>query len=172
MRLPVLTSEGYQGTTLVLDIERETLSVLARDGSELGSVPWAEVIDFAVRKTHGAVAGDGSERMIPLALKVRYQAGGTVSGEGLTAEFGGGGFFLETGTPLPIGTELAVEFALPDHPQQKITTKALVVRVRKKPERQLFLPGMEVRFIDLAETDRQQVSTLITALERTRSPRR
>ncbi len=156
----------------MVNIERETLSVLSRDGIELGSVPWADVIDFAVRKAYGQLATAGSERMIPLALKVRYQAGGTVTGEGLTAEFGGGGFFLETGTPLPVGTELSVEFALPDHPQQKITTKALVIRVRKRPERQLFLPGMEVRFLDLAETDRQQVSTLIAALERTRSPRR
>lgn len=172
MKFQVLTSEGYQGASLVVNPERETVSVLAADGSELGSLAWSDVIDFAVRRTHGHLDQPASDRMVPLALKVRYQAGGTVTGEGLTAEFGGGGFFLETGTPLPVGTELSVEFALPDHPQQKITTKALVIRVRKRPERQLFLPGMEVRFLDLAETDRQQVSTLIIALERTRSPRR
>ncbi len=164
-------SEGYQGAALMLDVAQETLSVEGADGTALGTLTWAEIIDVAVRKG-GAVMRDGRGAMIPLALKVHYRAGGTVSGEGLTAEFGGGGFFLETSTPLPVGTELSVEFSLPDQPQHRILSKGRVVRIRQRPERQVFLPGMEIRFIDLSHTDQQQVSALIAALERTRSFRR
>ena len=171
MKFSVVISEGYQGSSLTVDAAQETLSVLSTDGRVLGTVTWAQVIDLAVRKADSTLGTeDGS--MIPLALKVRYRAGGAVTGEGLTAEFGGNGFFLETGTPLPVGTELSVEFSLPDQPQHRIVSKGCVVRVRQRPERQLFLPGMEIRFMDLPQTDQEQVSALIAALERTRSLRR
>lgn len=157
---------------MLLDAEKETVSVLASDGTVLGDVSWSEIIELAVRNQHPPRQRSQPEGMVPLALKVRYQAGSTVVGEGLTAEFGGGGFFLETSTPLPVGTELSVEFSLPDHPQHRISSRGQVVRVRQKPERQLFLPGMEVQFLDLAESDQHQVSALVSALERTRSLQR
>ena len=169
MKFPVVISEGYQGSALTVDAAKETLSIVSTDGTVLGTVTWAQVIDLAVRKANPPALSTEDVQMIPLALKVRYRAGGTVTGEGLTAEFGGGGFFLETGTPLPVGTELSVEFSLPDQPQHRILSKGRVVRVRQRPERQLFLPGMEIRFMDLAQTDQEQVSALIAALERTRS---
>ena len=170
MKFPVVISEGFQGSALTLNPEQETLSVLSTDGTVLGTLTWAQVIDLAVRKS--GAESDSHTPMVPLALKVHYRAGGSAVGEGLTAEFGGGGFFLETGTPLPVGTELSVEFSLPDQPQHRIVSKGRVVRVRERPERQLLLPGMEVRFTDLAQTDQEQVSALIAGLERTRSLRR
>lgn len=172
MKFPVTMTEGFQGAALRIDAAHEELSVLSADGILLGTLTWGEVIDTAIRKQRAPYDVAQSGAMIPLALRVRYRAGGTLAGEGLTAEFGGGGFFLETSTPLPVGTELAVEFALPDQPQRRIASKGQVVRIRERPERQLLLPGMEIRFLDLAETDQQQVSALISALERTRTSRR
>lgn len=155
-----------------MDAALEEVSVCSPDGSVFGTLSWGELIEAAVKKNQAAGERAESRAMIPLALKIRYRAGGTLAGEGLTAEFGGGGFFLETSTPLPVGTELSVEFALPDQPQRRITTKGQVIRVRQKPERQVLLPGMEVRFLDLSEPDHQQVSALIAALDRTRLARR
>lgn len=167
MRLPVKMTVGYEGATLVLDNTRELLSVISPDGELLGTVSWASVIELVQSRQDGDDRG-AVQGMVPLALKVHYHAAGALSGEGLTAEFGGGGFFLETGTPLPVGTELTVEFALPDQPHQRHMSKAKVVWVRHKPERHLFLPGMEVQFVDLPETIHRQVRDLVSALQRAR----
>ena len=168
MRLPVNTTAGYEGSTLVLDNTRELLSVISPVGEVLGTVSWASVIDLVRSQREGDDDRAAVQGMVPLALKVHYHAAGALSGEGLTAEFGGGGFFLETGTPLPVGTALTVEFSLPDQPHQRHTSKAKVVWVRHKPERHLFLPGMEVQFVDLPESIHRQVRDLVSALQRAR----
>ncbi|MFO0775402.1 MAG: PilZ domain-containing protein [Nitrospiraceae bacterium] len=165
MDFPFRQSEAYPGARLHVDPEREEISIRTADGTVLGVVGWEAVAQAALQQ--GSAASEPTP-MIPLELRVRYQAAGTVAGEGMTVEFGGSGFFLETSTPLPVGTELSVEFALPDQPQRKIATKGHVVRVRQRPERQVLLPGMEVRFHDIAATDQQQVSALVSALERNR----
>ena len=118
MRLPVNTTAGYEGSTLVLDNTRELLSVISPVGEVLGTVSWASVIDLVRSQREGDDDRAAVQGMVPLALTVHYHAAGALSGEGLTAEFGGGGFFLETGTPLPVGTELTIEFSLPDQPHQ------------------------------------------------------
>ncbi|CAI4033738.1 PilZ domain-containing protein [Nitrospira tepida] len=167
MRLPVKTTTGYEGSTLVFDNTRELLSVISPGGEVLGTVSWASVIEL-VQSRQQSDDREVVQSMVPLALKVHYHAAGALSGEGLTAEFGGGGFFLETGTPLPVGTELTVEFSLPDQPHQRHMSKARVVWVRHKPERHLFLPGMEVQFVNLPETTHRQVRDLVSALQRAR----
>jgi uncharacterized protein (TIGR02266 family) len=168
MRLPIKMIAGYEGSMLVLDSTRERLSVISSIGEVLGTVSWAAVIDLVRSQRGGDEDRAAVHGMVPLALKVHYHAAGALSGEGLTAEFGGGGFFLETGTPLPVGTELTVEFSLPDQPHLRHTSKAKVVWVRHKPERHLFLPGMEVQFVDLPEAIHRQVRDLVLALQRAR----
>jgi hypothetical protein len=56
----------------------------------------------------------------------------------------GGELFIESSSPLTLGTELSLEFALPDRPAETLKAKAKVAWVRHKPERYLLFPGMGV----------------------------
>lgn len=70
-------------------------------------------------------------------LKVRYTTPEGKQFDGLTGGIGGGGLFIESGAPLNPGTELTIEFALPDLPGDRLKAKAKVAWVRNKPERYL-----------------------------------
>ncbi len=67
-----------------------------------------------------------------------------------------------------MGSEVTVEFSLPDRPLERMKAKARVAWVRKKPERYLLFPGMGVQFTDIPSQARQQVMDLVTALNRNR----
>jgi uncharacterized protein (TIGR02266 family) len=104
-----------------------------------------------------------------LAIRVRYTTPEGKQFDSLTGGIGGGGLFIESSTPLPQGTELAVEFALPDRPWEKLKAKAKVAWTRNKPERYLLFPGMGVQFTDIAPEARAQVLELVNALNRNRA---
>ena len=63
----------------------------------------------AVEDLRGTFAG------APLAVKVHCRASDGTTFEGLTGGIGGGGFFIESSAPLKQGTELSLEFSLPDN---------------------------------------------------------
>jgi hypothetical protein len=79
-------------------------------------------------------------------------------------------FLLKVGAPLSPGTELTVEFALPDRPMEKIKAKAKVAWARHKPERYLLFPGMGIQFLDLEEKIQEDLVSLVEALNRSRTP--
>ncbi|MBL8052947.1 MAG: PilZ domain-containing protein, partial [Nitrospira sp.] len=106
----------------------------------------------------------------PLALKVRYTTPEGKQFDSLTGGIGGGGLFIESGAPLSPGTELTVEFALPDRPTEKLKAKAKVAWARHKPERYLLFPGMGIQFMDLDEKIREDLVSLVEALNRSRAP--
>jgi type IV pilus assembly protein PilZ len=79
------------------------------------------------------------------------------------------GLFIESGAPLAPGTELSVEFALPDRPWEKLKAKGKVAWTRKKPERYLLFPGMGVQFTDIDGNAQSLLVDLVEALNRSRS---
>ena len=88
--------------------------------------------------------------------------------DSLTGGIGGGGLFIESSQPLAPGTELTVEFALPDRPWEKHKAKAKVAWTRNKPERFLLFPGMGVQFLDIDDKSRSELVELVAALNRSR----
>ncbi len=78
------------------------------------------------------------------------------------------GVIIERSTPLAPGTELSVEFSLPDRPWEKHTAKTKVAWTRNKPERNLLFPGMGVKFIEIDEKARIELVELVDALNRSR----
>ena len=78
------------------------------------------------------------------------------------------GLFIESSAPLAPGTELSVEFSLPDHPRGKYTAKGKVAWTRAKPERHLLFPGMGVQFTDINEKARKDLLEFVEALNRAR----
>lgn len=171
MTFPVVSTAGYQGKSLVMDSGRETINVHDTSGQLLGSVSWGAVIEQVVvggedaRFTHCR-----TQPRAPLALKVRYTTPEGKQFDSLTGGIGGGGLFIESGAPLSPGTELTVEFALPDRPCDKLKAKAKVAWVRNKPERCLLFPGMGIQFVELDTKVQEQLVGLVEALNRSRNP--
>ena len=171
MKLSVISTAGHQGKSLVIDAEQETITVHDESGQRLGNMPWGAIIEQVLASDDDArFAHCRSQPRAPLAVKVRYTTPEGKQFDGLTGGVGGGGLFIESSTPLAPGTELSVEFALPDRPWEKLKARAKVVWTRIKPERYLLFPGMGVQFVDIDEKAQSLLVELVEALNRSRNP--
>ncbi len=171
MRFPVLSTASHQGKSLEVDCDRETFTLFGSVGEPLGTLSWAWLIDRILSNHElDESAHARAYPRAPLAIKVTCRTTEGQRFESLTGGIGGGGFFIETSSPLSPGSELELEFALPDQPQQPITAKATVVWRRTKIERVLMFPGMGIQFTDIADEARSQIVTLVEALNRGRQP--
>ena len=169
MKIAVITTEGHEGKILEINSEQEVVTLHGVTGEALGSLSWGAVIeqilasDDDVRFAHAR-----SHPRAPLAVKVRYTTPEGKQFDSLTGGIGAGGLFIESSAPLAPGTELSVEFALPDRPWEKHTAKAKVAWTRNKPERHLLFPGMGVQFTNIDEKARKELVELVDALNRSR----
>ena len=171
MKFSVMTSTGHQGKCLTVDVEQETVHVHDVSGLLLGTMPWSAIIEHVLSCDEDArFAHARSHPRAPLAVKVRYTTPEGKQYDSLTGGVGGGGLFIESSTPLAPGTELSVEFALPDRPWEKLKAKAKVAWTRNKPERYLLFPGMGVQFTDIDEKAQALLVDLVDALNRSRVP--
>jgi type IV pilus assembly protein PilZ len=170
MKFSITMSPGHEGKSLEMDTKQEVILLHGSNGTLLGAVSWKELIDriiasdddtrFAHARTHARA---------PLAVKVKYTTPEGKQFDSLTGGIGGGGLFIESSQPLAPGTELSVEFSLPDRPWEKHKAKAKVAWTRNKPERFLLFPGMGVQFTDIDEKARLELVELVAALNRTRA---
>lgn len=171
MKLPITATEGDQGKVLDVDCERETITLLDERGEFVGSISWASVVKFIQTCADDeAFLNSRNYPRAPLAVKVRYTTKDGKKFESLTGGLGGGGVFIESSSPLPQGSELTLEFSLPDRPSERLTAKARVAWVRTKAERYLLFPGMGVQFTEINSEDRKRVEDLVVALNRVRQP--
>jgi type IV pilus assembly protein PilZ len=117
MRLAVTASEVHQGKMLELDCDQETISILNGEGRSMGSVSWDALIEW-IKSTSDMdeTRHVRAHPRAPLAVKVRYSTPEGKEFDGLTGGIGGGGLFIESSMPLPVGSEVHIEFALPDRP--------------------------------------------------------
>ncbi len=170
MKLTVTATEAHQGKDLDIDCDQETITLVGINGERLGTLTWEAVIDRILSSDKDSrFAHSRAHPRAPLAIRVRYTTPEGKQFDSLTVGIGGGGLFIESSTPLPQGTELAVEFSLPDRPWEKLKAKAKVAWTRNKPERYLLFPGMGVQFTDIAPEARAQVLELVNALNRNRA---
>jgi type IV pilus assembly protein PilZ len=169
MKFHVSTTEGHEGKILKMNANQEVITLHNATGTLLGTLSWGAVIEQIL-------AGDDDVRFAharahpraPLAVKVRYTTPEGRQFESLTGGIGAGGLFIESSAPLAPGTELSVEFSLPDHPWEKHKAKAKVAWTRTKPERHLLFPGMGVQFTNIDEKVRKELVELVDALNRSR----
>jgi type IV pilus assembly protein PilZ len=172
MRLAVTASEVHQGKMLELDCDQETISILNGDGESMGSASWDSLIEW-IKST----ADMDETRHVrahpraPLAVKVRYSTPQGKEFDGLTGGIGGGGLFIESSMPLPVGSEVHIEFALPDRPLETIQASGKVCWVRAKPDRFTLYPGMGVQFTDIDSHAREHVIDLVKSLIQVRQAR-
>jgi type IV pilus assembly protein PilZ len=171
MKLPVVSTAHHRGKSLMIDTQQETIHVHDASGQLLGNVSWGSLIERVLAANEDArYAHCRTQPRAPLALKVRYTTPEGKQFDSLTGGIGGGGLFIESGAPLSPGTELTVEFALPDRPAEKIKAKGKVAWARHKPERYLLFPGMGIQFMGLEEKIQEDLVSLVEALNRSRTP--
>ena len=157
MRLAVTVSEIHQGKMLELDCDQEIITVLDEQGHLMGSVSWDSFIDW-VRSTSQADATHARVHpRAPLAVKVHYS----------TTE----GKFIESSMPLPVGSSVNIQFALPDRPLDTIRASGTVCWVRAKPDRFTLYPGMGIQFTDIDAQARDHVMDLVKSLIQVRQAR-
>ncbi len=170
MKFPVTLTQEHEGKILELDCDRETITLLSDKGELLGTLPWSAIIERVLgADEESRFAHARAHPRAPLAVKVRYTTPEGKQFDSLTGGVGGGGLFIESSAPLKQGTELSVEFALPDRPWEKLKAKAKVAWTRNKPERYLLFPGMGVQFTDIDPEAREQLNELVNALNRNRA---
>lgn len=147
MKLPVIVTKGHQGKTLEVDPQRETITLLGSDGQTLGVVGWGAIIEYIASLQPETRPSEARlQPRVSLMAKVRYLAPDGTQVESRASGIGGGGLFIESATPLAVGTALTVSFSLPDRPDEWLDAKARVAWVCPKPDQYTFFPGMGVRF--------------------------
>ncbi|HKN86221.1 MAG TPA: hypothetical protein VJV04_05145, partial [Nitrospiraceae bacterium] len=135
MRLPVITTIVHKGKALELDCERELITVRGPKGEKLGSVTWASIIEQARPLPEPDRWKELRDQpRLSLVLKVRYTTVGGKTIESRAGGIGGGGLFIESASPLPVGTGISVEFALPDQPTEWMHAKGAIAWVCPKPD--------------------------------------
>lgn len=170
MRFPVTTVQEHVGKVLEIDCDQETLSLIGEKGQPLGTVGWGTLIERILATDEDTrFAHSRAHPRAPLAVKVRCTTPEGKHFDSLTGGIGGGGLFIESSSPLTPGTELTVEFALPDRPTDKYRAKAKVAWTRAKAERYLLFPGMGVQFTEIDEDARHRLIELTNALNRSRA---
>jgi len=171
MKFSVTTTEGHEGKVLEMNADQEVVTLHSATGVLLGTLSWRMVIEQVLARSSDDDARFAQMRSYPrapLAVKVRYTTPEGKQFESLTGGIGAGGLFIESSAPLAPGTELSVEFALPDRPWDKHKATAKVAWTRSKPERHLLFPGMGVQFTHIDEKVRGELVELVDALNRSR----
>ncbi len=169
MKLPVTATKAHKGKLLELDHERETIRLLGVGGAQMGTVPWGSVIDLILGlRAQNQPEGLRTELMDFLVLNVRYR---TPDGHWFESRPSGGGdegIFIESNDPLPVGTKLMMEVALPDYPSEWLGAKGTVAWVCPKADQYRFSPGMGVRFTEISEEGRARLVDMVKSLNQAR----
>lgn len=166
MKIPVVSSNRHKGKFLDLDSAREIITLHGINGEPLGTITWDVIIDhiLAYRKPNHCEDGR-TEPRISLSIRVKYNTPQGVQIESRAGGIGGGGLFIESGAPLPVGTKLVIEFCLPDSPTEWLSAKGVVAWVCPKADQYTFSPGMGVRFTDIAVDTRGRVLNLVHSVK-------
>lgn len=168
MKYPVSTSLRHKGKVLEIDTEREMVILLGVKGDVIGSLSWDFFIDQILAYRKVTVQKEvRSEPRISLTFRVRYNTPEGERFESRAGGIGGGGLFIESQTPLPVGTKLAMEFSLTPKSEEWMPAKGTVAWVCPKADQYTFSPGMGVRFTEIDEKVRDQIHELVKGIQTT-----
>ncbi len=166
MKYPVSSSLRHKGKVLELDAAREVLTLLGINGETIGNLSWDFVIDQILAYRKPSLQREiRSEPRITLAFRVRYSTPEGQRYESRAGGIGGGGLFIESQCPLPIGTRLVMEFSLHESATDWLPAKGIVAWVCPKADQYTFSPGMGVRFSEIAAETREKILALVQSVQ-------
>ena len=96
-------------------------------------------------------------RMSTTVVIVRYTTADGERSRGRASRIGPDGLFIESSNPLPIGTKIAVEFALPETRLDWLEAKGVVAWICPKADQYEFSQGMGVKFVELSPIVRRRI---------------
>lgn len=105
-----------------------------------------------------------------LTFRVKYKTPEGHRFEGRAGGIGGGGLFIESHSPLTVGTKLALEFSLPENPAEWLPAKGVIAWVCPKADQYTFSPGMGVRFTEINPDIRARVLELVKSIQTVAQP--
>lgn len=168
MKYPIALSLRHRGKALELDTTREMVTLLGVKGESIGSLSWDFVIDQILAYRKGPVQKEvRAEPRIALTFRVRYNTPEGTKFESRAGGIGGGGLFIESQAPVPVGTKLAMEFSLPENPLEWLPVKGTVAWVCPKADQYTFSPGMGVRFTEIAADVRDRILEVVKSAPET-----
>jgi type IV pilus assembly protein PilZ len=168
VKYPVSSSLRHKGKVLELDAAREVMTLMGINGEPIGTLSWDFVIDQILAYRKPPVQKEiRSEPRITLAFRVRYNTPEGQRFESRAGGIGGGGLFIESLSPLPVGTKLAMEFSLPESESSWLPAKGIVAWVCPKADQYTFSPGMGVRFSDIDPETRDRILALVKTMHDT-----
>ena len=92
----------------------------------------------------------------PVSIRIQYKDPQKGMKEAYTAIMGGGGLFIDAVSPLPVGTDVSLEFGLPGQ-AGSVKVDGQVVWVRPEFDPKGFSPGMGIQFKKINEADREKI---------------
>src|SRR5262245_29169372 len=166
VKYQVGSSLRHKGKAIEMDASREIITLLGINGEPMGNLSWDFVIDqiLAYRKPP-ATREARSEPRVTLSFRVKYKTPEGHQYESRAGGIGGGGLFIESLSPLPVGTKLVMEFSLPERSDEWLPAKGLVAWVCPKADQYTFSPGMGVRFTEITPDVRNRVLELVKSLQ-------
>ena len=171
MKYTVSSSLRHKGKALDLDATREVITLVGINGEPIGNLSWDFVIDqILTYRKPPAGRETRTEPRVTLTFRVKYKTPEGQQFESRAGGIGGGGLFIESHTPPPVGTKLALEFSLPDKPSEWLPAKGLVAWVCPKADQYTFSPGMGVRFTEINPEIRNCVLELVKSLQTVGQP--
>jgi type IV pilus assembly protein PilZ len=166
VKYPVSSSLRHKGKVLELDAVREMVILLGINGDAIGSLSWDFVIDQILAYRKVSIQKEvRSEPRIALEFLVRYDSPEGPRCESRAGGIGGGGLFIESQAPLPVGTKLAMEFSLPEKSEEWLPAKGTVAWVCPKADQYTFSPGMGVRFTEIDQDVRDRIHELVKSIQ-------
>jgi uncharacterized protein (TIGR02266 family) len=167
VKYPISSSLRHKGKVIELDATREMVVLLGINGDVIGSLSWDFVIDqiLAYHRKVSIQKEVRSEPRISLAFRVRYNSPEGPRFESRAGGIGGGGLFIESQSPLPVGTRLAMEFSFPEKSEEWMPAKGTVAWICPKADQYTFSPGMGVRFTEIAEDVRDRIHELVKSIQ-------
>ena len=166
MKFSVMSSSRHKGKTLEVDPSKEAITLVGIDGEALGSLAWDNIIDQILTYRRPQQPREArSEPRISLSIRVKYTTPEGIQFESRAGGIGGGGLFIESVTPLAVGTKLAMKFTLPESPEEWLSAKGGIAWVCPKADQYTFSPGMGVRFTEIAPETRTRVLNLVHSVK-------
>jgi uncharacterized protein (TIGR02266 family) len=166
VKYPVSSSLRHNDKVIELDVAREMIVLLGVSGDVIGSLSWDFVIDQILAYRKVSVQKEVRlEPRISLAFRVRYNSPEGLRFESRAGGIGGGGLFIESHSPLPVGTRLAMEFSFLEKSEEWMPAKGTVAWICPKADQYTFSPGMGVRFTEIAEDVRDRIHELVKTIQ-------
>ena len=110
--------------------------------------------------TKGGTREDRVDHRVPIQLLVDYRSGGNYLFD-FCRDMGSGGVFIETNSPLAVGSDMELTFTIPDSKETLRTVGKVIWSQAPIHDRRDISVGMGVQFTDFSEQNRKTLDSFI-----------